>query len=162
MARSTGVQLDLGKGDHDHSSTRGMTSDRHVVAIANRITPGTSECSSHRSERPPGSPTPAAPRLAVGGSSSKASVARHKHAQRRPLRHLASRWFPFRPGKSNNDLRRAQFVPNTARNCGHSRLFVVSFFICRQGNRLARASPVSSSSWSMRIRFLCCSTTARC
>jgi hypothetical protein len=29
--------------------------------------------------------------------------------------------------KSNNEPRRAQFVPNTACNCGHSPLFVVSF-----------------------------------
>jgi hypothetical protein len=47
--------------------------------------------------------------------------------------------------KSNNDLPRAQFVPNTTRNCGHSRVATVSPFLCTQGNRLARASSVSSS-----------------
>jgi hypothetical protein len=33
-------------------------------------------------------------------------------------------------GYSSNDLSRAQFVPNTARNCGHSRLAMVSLFLC--------------------------------
>ncbi len=56
-------------------------------------------------------------------------------------------------GKSNNDLRRAQFVPDTPRNRGNSRLFGVSPFFCTQGNHLARASPVSSSKLVMRVRF---------
>jgi hypothetical protein len=33
------------------------------------------------------------------------------------------------PPKSNSALSRAQFVPNRSRKCGHSRLFVVSFFL---------------------------------
>jgi hypothetical protein len=36
----------------------------------------------------------------------------------------------FKSGKWNNDLPRAQFVPNTACNRGHSRLIVVSPFLC--------------------------------
>jgi hypothetical protein len=38
-----------------------------------------------------------------------------------------------------------KIVPNTPRNCGQSRLIVVSLFLCRQGNRLVRALRVSSS-----------------
>jgi hypothetical protein len=30
---------------------------------------------------------------------------------------------------SNNDLPRAQFVPNTPRNCGHSRLIMVCLLL---------------------------------
>jgi hypothetical protein len=55
--------------------------------------------------------------------------------------------------KSNSDLSRAQFVPNTVRICGHSRLITVSLFLCRYVNRLARASRVSSSKLAMRVRF---------
>ena len=50
-------------------------------------------------------------------------------------------------------LLRAQFVPNTARNCGHSWLAMVSRFLCVKGKRLARASRVSSSKLVMRVRF---------
>jgi hypothetical protein len=32
--------------------------------------------------------------------------------------------------KSNSQLSRAQFVPNTARNGGHSRQIMVSYFLC--------------------------------
>ena len=45
-------------------------------------------------------------------------------------------------GKSNGPSLRAQFVPNTPRTCGHSRLTAVSLFLCMQGKRLARASSV--------------------
>jgi hypothetical protein len=54
---------------------------------------------------------------------------------------------------SNNDLPRAQFVPNMPRNCGHSRLIMVSLFLCIEGTCLARASRFSSSKLVMRVRF---------
>jgi hypothetical protein len=38
---------------------------------------------------------------------------------------------PFGLAKSNSHLWRAQFVPITPRNCGHSRLVMVSLFLCR-------------------------------
>jgi hypothetical protein len=62
-------------------------------------------------------------------------------------------WALVSRAKSNTGLSRAQFVPNMARNRGNSRLFVVSFFLCIQGDRLVRASPVSSSKLVMRVRF---------
>jgi hypothetical protein len=51
-------------------------------------------------------------------------------AQRGLLRHFASRGSHSVEGNSNNDLPHAQFVPNMARNCGHSRVFRVSVFLC--------------------------------
>ena len=51
-------------------------------------------------------------------------------------------------GKSNNDLRRAQFVPDTPRNRGNSRLFVVSPFFCTQGNHLPEPLRFRLPSWS--------------
>jgi hypothetical protein len=55
--------------------------------------------------------------------------------------------------KSNSHLSRAQFAPNMARNCGRSRLIMVSPFLCMQGNCLASASRFSSSKLAMRVRF---------
>jgi hypothetical protein len=45
-----------------------------------------------------------------------------KHKEREELRGGRS--------KSNNDFPRAQFVPNTPRNRGHSRPIMVSHFLC--------------------------------
>jgi len=56
--------------------------------------------------------------------------------------------------KSNSHLSRAQSVPNLPRNCGHSRLIMVSLFLCTEGNRLAKASPISSSKLVTRVQFL--------
>jgi hypothetical protein len=43
---------------------------------------------------------------------------------------VASRGLIRQGANSNNDLPRAQFVPNTPYNCGHSRLAMVSVFVC--------------------------------
>jgi hypothetical protein len=49
--------------------------------------------------------------------------------QRSQCRHIASRGLIRSRANSNNDLSRAQFVPNP-RNNGHSRLIMVSLFLC--------------------------------
>jgi hypothetical protein len=42
-----------------------------------------------------------------------------------------SKVYPFGLAKSNNQQPRAQIVPNTPCNCGHSQLAKVSPFLCR-------------------------------
>jgi hypothetical protein len=41
-----------------------------------------------------------------------------------------SKVYPFGLAKSNNQLPRAQIVPNTPWNCGHSQPVMVSPFLC--------------------------------
>jgi hypothetical protein len=51
---------------------------------------------------------------------------------------------------SNNDLPRAPFVPNVARNCGHSQLIMVSLFLVSKETALPEhlGSCLQSWSWS--------------
>jgi hypothetical protein len=59
----------------------------------------------------------------------------------------------FPQSESNMLLSRAQFVPNTPRNGGHSRFVKDTLFLVRKQKRLARASAIQSSKLVIRVRF---------
>jgi hypothetical protein len=64
---------------------------------------------------------------------------------------LQQAWFGSLVEKSNNDLSRAQFVPNTARNWGHSRLAMVSVYPLHVTESPNQSSKGSSSKLVIRV-----------